>query len=105
MRRRKKNTKHGSVVARLAGVNSKARQALAGDSNDAEHDALYEVEATLKTLTPDVRRMVDALKLCMKLLQRGNVRSGAGRHRYSLWRAALSSARAALGHAQDGRVP
>lgn len=29
------------------------QKALKGDSNDAEHDALYEIVSTLKTLRPD----------------------------------------------------
>jgi len=29
------------------------RKALRGDSNDAEHDALYEIVATLETLRPE----------------------------------------------------
>jgi hypothetical protein len=44
-------------------LKTRAHQALAGDSNDAEHDALYEVEEALAGLTADVRRMVKASKL------------------------------------------
>ena len=32
------------------------RRALNGDSNDAEHDALYEIVAVLETLDPEVAK-------------------------------------------------
>lgn len=79
-------------------VKSKARQALAGDSNDAEHDALFEAEEALVRLTPDVRRMQEALKLCVEFLQTGEVEPTGKRRAYSLWAAAVSSGRLALGH-------
>ena len=97
VRRRNNSMKQGVVVARLTGMKRIAHRALAGDSNDAEHDALYEVEATVDSLTPDVRRMVQALRLCVKLLESDEIRRRAERHRYSLWRAAVSSGRVALG--------
>ena len=62
MNRPKKKTQDGPVVARLLELKAKTHRALAGDSNDAEHDALYEVEEALPGLTADVRRMVKALK-------------------------------------------
>jgi hypothetical protein len=78
-------------------LKSRARQALAGDSNDAEHDALYDVEEALVRLAPDVRRMEEALKLCVEFLQTGEVEP-TGKHRaYSLWAAAVSSGRLAVG--------
>ena len=61
--RPQKKTQDGPVVARLLELKTRAHQALAGDSNDAEHDALYEVEEALAGLTADVRRMVKASKL------------------------------------------
>lgn len=59
----KKKTQDGPVVARLLELKTRAHEALAGNSNDAEHDALYEIEGALAGLTADVRRMVKALKL------------------------------------------
>ena len=32
------------------------RKALRGDSNDAEHDALYEIVTTLETLYPEIEK-------------------------------------------------
>ena len=93
----KKRTVHGPVVARLLELKSKAHQALAGGSNDAEHDALYEFKETLAGLTPDVRRMEKALKLCIEFLQSGEIQPGGERHPYSLWFAAVSSGQLALG--------
>jgi hypothetical protein len=60
--RTKKKRQDGPVVARLLELRRTARQALAGDSNDAEHDVLYEIEGSLESLTADVRRLVNALK-------------------------------------------
>ena len=62
MNRTKKKPQGGPVVARLLELKRRARQALAGDSNDAEHDALYEIEGALASLTTDVSRLVNALK-------------------------------------------
>lgn len=50
------------MVARLLELKSKAGRALAGDSNDAEHDALYEIKEALGNLAVDIRRMENALK-------------------------------------------
>jgi hypothetical protein len=96
MNKPKKKTQDGQVVARLMELKSRARQALAGDSNDAEHDALYEVEEALVGLTPDVRRMEDALKLCVEFLHTGEIQPAGERHPYSLWFAAVSSGQLAL---------
>jgi hypothetical protein len=59
----KKKKQDGPVVAQLLELKTRAHEALAGSSNDAEHDALYEIEGALAGLTADVRRMVKALKL------------------------------------------
>jgi hypothetical protein len=93
----KGKTQDGPLVARLLGLNDRARQALAGDSNDAEHDALYEVEEGLVSLTPDVRRMEAALRLCVEFLQTGEIQATGERHPYPLWAAAVSSGQMALG--------
>ena len=93
----KKKTQDGPVVARLLELKSKARQALAGDSNDAEHDALYQLEEALGGLTPDARRMEDALKLCVEFLQTGEIQPAGESHPYSLWFAAVSRGHVALG--------
>jgi len=93
----KKKTQEGPVLARLLELKGRARQALAVDSNDAEHDALYEVEEALVGLTPDVRRMEDALKLCVEFLQTGEIQPTGERHPYSLWAAAVSRGQLALG--------
>jgi len=85
------------VVARLLELKSIARRALVGDSNDAEHDALHEVEEALVGLTPDVRRMAEALKLCVEFLQTGEIQPRGERRPYSLWAAAVSSGQLALG--------
>lgn len=66
MNRSKKKMQDGPVLARLLELKRKTRHALAGDSNDAEYDTLYEVKEALGSITPDVRRMEDALKLCVK---------------------------------------
>lgn len=97
MNKPKKRTHYSPVVARLVELKSRARQALAGDSNDAEHDALYEVQESLVGLTPDVRRMVKALNLCVKFLQTGEIEPTGKDHPYSLWATAVSSGRLALG--------
>ena len=97
MSKPKGKTQDGPLVARLLGLNDRARQALAGDSNDAEHDALYEVEEGLVSLTPDVRRMEDALKLCVEFLQTGEIQPAGECHPHSLWFAAVSSGQLALG--------
>ena len=94
---RTKKTQGGPVVARLLELKTKARRALAGDSNDAEHDALYEVNEALAGLTPDVRRMEKALKLCVEFLQSGEIQPEGERHPYSLWFADVSSGQLALG--------
>ena len=60
MNKPKKKTQDGPVVAQLLELKTRARQALAGNSNDAEHDALYEIEGALVGLIADVRRMVMA---------------------------------------------
>jgi hypothetical protein len=70
---------------------------LAGDSNDAEHDALFDVEEGLVGLTPEVRRMEKALKLCVEFLQTGEIQLKGERHHFSLWAAAVSSGQLALG--------
>ena len=57
-----KKTQVRPAVGRLLGLKSRARQALAGDSNDAEHDALYEFEGALVSLTADVRRMLRSIQ-------------------------------------------
>lgn len=93
----KKRTVRGPIMARLFELKSKARQALASDSNDAEHDALFEVMEELVSLTPDVRRMKAALKLCVEFLQTGKIQPRGERHPYSLWFAAVSSGQEALG--------
>jgi hypothetical protein len=97
MIRAHKKTQDGAVVARLLELKSTAREALAGNSNDAEHDALYEVEKALVGITPDVRRMVEALRLCVEFLQMGEIQSAGERHPYSLWAAAISAGQLALG--------
>jgi len=48
-------------------------------------------------LTPDVRRMEEALKLCVEFLQTGEIQPAGERHPYSLWFAAVSSGQLALG--------
>jgi hypothetical protein len=93
----KKITQGGRVLTRLLELKCKARHALAGDSNDAEHDALYEVKEALVGLMPDVRRMEKALKLCVEFVQSGELQPNGERHPYSLWFAAISSGQAALG--------
>ncbi len=93
----KKRTVRGPIVARLLELKSKAHHALAGDSNDAERDALYEVNEALAGLTPGVRRMEKALKLCVEFLQSGEIQPAGERHPHSLWFAAVSSGQAALG--------
>jgi hypothetical protein len=93
----RKKSRDGPVLTRLLGLRSRARRALAGDSSDAEHDALYEVENVLVGLTPDVRRIENALKLCVEFLQTGELQPAGERHPYSLWFAAVSSGQLALG--------
>ena len=44
MNRPRRKRQDGAVVTRLLKLKSQARLALAGDSNDTEHDALYEVK-------------------------------------------------------------
>jgi hypothetical protein len=78
-------------------LKTKVHQALGGDSNDAEHDALYEVEEALAGLTPDVGGMVEALKMCVEFLQTGEIQPTGDRHPHSLWAAAVSSGQLALG--------
>ena len=97
MNKPKKKTPDGPVVARLLELKRGARRALGGDSNDAEHDALYDVKEALVGLTPDVRRMEKALKLCLEFLQTGEIQPRGDRHPYSLWAAAVSSGHTALG--------
>lgn len=97
MNRPKKKTQDGPVVTRLLELKTKTHRALAGDSNDAEHDALYEVEEALVGLTPDVRRMEEALKLCVEFLQTGEIQRAGERHPYSHWAAAVSRGQLALG--------
>jgi hypothetical protein len=93
----KRKTQDGPAVARLMELKRRARHALAGDSNDAEHDALHEVEEALVDLTPDVRRLEDALKLCVEFLQTGEIQPAGECHPHSLWFAAVSSGQLALG--------
>jgi hypothetical protein len=76
---KRKNTQDGPVVARLLELKSIARQALAGDSNDAEYEALYDIKEALVSLTPDVRRMELALKLCVEFLQTGEIQAAIRR--------------------------
>jgi hypothetical protein len=57
-----KKTQVRPAVARLLELKSRARQPLAGDSNDVEHDALHEVEEALVSLTADVRRMLRSIQ-------------------------------------------
>lgn len=97
MNRPKKKMQDGRVVARLLDLECKARHALAGNSNDAEHDTLYEFNEALGGLTPDVRRMEKALKLCLEFLQTGEIQPKGERHPYSLWLAAVSNGQLALG--------
>jgi hypothetical protein len=108
MNRPKKKMQDGQVVARLLELKTKTHRALAGDSNDAEHDALYDVEEALGGLTPDVRRMEDALNLCVEFLQTGEIQPAGERHPYSLWFAAVSSGQLALGQqlrkGEDGKL-
>jgi hypothetical protein len=92
-----KMTQDGPALARLLELKTKTHRALSGDSNDAEHDALYEVKEALVGLTPDVRRMEKALKLCLEFLQTGEIQPRGERHPYSLWAAAVSSGHMALG--------
>ena len=63
MNKPKKKTQDDPVVAQLLQLKTRAHVALAGNSNDAEHDALYEIEGALAGLNTDVRRMVHASKL------------------------------------------
>jgi len=104
----KRKAQDGPVVTRLLELKRRARQALAGDSNDAEHDALYEVKDALVGLTPDVRRMEKALKLCVEFLHTGEIQPKGERHSYSLWAAAVSSGQLALGQrlrkSEDGML-
>jgi hypothetical protein len=97
MNKPREKTQDDRVVARLLELKSIARRALVGDSNDSEHDALHEVEEALVGLTPDVRRMAEALKLCVEFLQTGEIQRRGERHPYSLWGAAVSSGQLALG--------
>ena len=97
MNKPKKKTQNSPVVAQLLELWTRARQALVGVSNDAEHDALYEVEQGLVGLTPDVRRMEEALKLCVEFLQTREIQPKGERHPYSLWVAAVGSGQLALG--------
>jgi hypothetical protein len=97
MNRPKKKTQDGPIVARLLELKTRTHRALAGDSNDVEHDSLYEVEEELVGLTPDVRRMEEALKLCVEFLQTGEIQPKGERHPYSLWVAAVSRGQMALG--------
>ena len=57
-----KKTQVRPAGRRLLGLKSRARQALAGESNDAEHDALYDFEEALVSLTADVRRMLRSIQ-------------------------------------------
>jgi len=57
-----KKTRVRPAVGRLLELKSRARQVLAGDSNDRQHDALHEVEEALVSLTADVRRMLRSLQ-------------------------------------------
>jgi hypothetical protein len=57
-----KKTPVRPVVGRLLGLKSRARHALACDSNDAEHHALNEFEEALVSLTADVRRMLRSIQ-------------------------------------------
>jgi len=98
-----KMTQDGPALARLLELKTKTHRALSGDSNDAEHDALYEVKEALVGLTPDVRRMEKALKLCLEFLQTGEIQPRGERHPYSLWAAAVSSGHMALGQRLKGR--
>ena len=41
---------------RLRSIIKTGRKALNGDSNDAEHDALYEIVLTLETLKPERKK-------------------------------------------------
>ena len=41
---------------RLRDLIETGRKALKGDSNDAEHDALYEIITTLETLQPEGKK-------------------------------------------------
>ena len=97
MNKPKKKMQDRPVAARLFDLKSRARHALAGDSNDAEHDILYEVHEALVHLTLDVHRMEMALKLCMKFLRAGEIQPTRKHATYSLWAAAVKSGRLALG--------
>jgi hypothetical protein len=105
---RPKKTQDGIVVARLLELKSKAHLALRGDSNDAEHDALFELEEALVGLTPVVYRMEQALRLCLEFLQTGEIQPAGERHPYSLWAAAVKSGQLALGQrlkrGKDGKL-
>ena len=97
MNRARRKRQDGAVVARLLKLKSQAHRALAGDSNDAEHDALYEVKEGLGGLASDVRRMEDALKLCVEFLQNGKTRPRGDRRAHFLWVTAVSSTQSAPG--------
>ena len=58
----KKTMQEDPAVAQLLKLRTVARKALASDSNDAEHDALYEIEGVLTSLTAHGRRTAKTLK-------------------------------------------
>jgi len=97
--KKQKQAQVGPVLAQLLELKSKAHHALDSDSNDAEHDALYEVKEALVALTPNVRKMEKALKLCIEFLQTGEIQPRGERHPYSLWAAAVLGDHLKTGHA------
>jgi len=67
------------------------------DSIQSDLEEWRKVKEALVGLTPDVRRMEKALKLCLEFLQTGEIQPRGERHPYSLWAAAVSSGHMALG--------
>ena len=97
MHRPRKKPHNGPVQVRLVELRTKARRALASDSNVTQHEALSQVEEALGGLTPDVNRVIKALKLCVEFLQTGEIQPGGERHPYSLWATAVTKGQLALG--------
>jgi len=60
VKKQRKRNDLSAVVDRLEETRARARLALAGNSNDNEHDALYEVQDALSTIMPEVRRIAEA---------------------------------------------
>ena len=76
----KRKKDDGSVLNRVLRLKTKVHRAVTGDSNDAEHEALLEVDDALAKLASDVRRMEQALGLNLEVLQPGGKQLVRERH-------------------------